>query len=75
MMIFIVFLFIVTTNGGVCVFPFTYLGKQYNKCLASGLFTWCATTSSYDRDKKFGYCNPTGLLIFLYNRDTLSRIL
>ena len=41
------------------MFPFTYKGKTYNECTRDGdayKIEWCATTSSYDRDKKWGHC-------------------
>ena len=47
-------------NRAPCVFPFKYKGKFYMDCTTMdekhrGL-TWCATTSDYDKDKKWGHC-------------------
>lgn len=46
-----------------CTFPFTYKGKSYDTCTADGMSDgrlWCATTSTYDVNKKWVYCNVTG---------------
>jgi len=40
-----------------CHFPFTYKGRTFNKCTnydSNG--AWCATTSSFIKDKLSGYC-------------------
>ncbi|XP_015281420.1 PREDICTED: epididymal sperm-binding protein 1-like, partial [Gekko japonicus] len=45
-----------------CTFPFIYKGKSYDMCTAEGMSDgklWCATTSTYDVDKKWVYCNVT----------------
>lgn len=50
----------VTTNGEACVFPFTMGGKKYTDCTTEGMTEgrkWCATTSNYDDDRKWGYCS------------------
>uniref|UniRef100_A0A8D2J9Z2 Fibronectin type-II domain-containing protein n=1 Tax=Varanus komodoensis TaxID=61221 RepID=A0A8D2J9Z2_VARKO len=47
----------------VCSFPFIYKGKSYSTCTTEGLRDgkwWCASTSNYDVDKKWMYCNVTG---------------
>lgn len=47
----------------VCVFPFIYKDKLYTTCTSDGMSNgkcWCATTSNYDVDKKWTYCNITG---------------
>ena len=45
------------SNGAACVFPFTYMGVMYSECIMrDGIRWWCATTSDYDSDKKFGLC-------------------
>lgn len=57
-------MFPVYTHGGNsknarCVFPFKYKGKSYVKCTRDGSAyntKWCATTSSYDQDRKWGHC-------------------
>ncbi|KAL6458907.1 hypothetical protein MHYP_G00323790 [Metynnis hypsauchen] len=46
-------------DGAECVFPFTFLGKQYDSCTTEGRsdgYRWCATTANFDTDKKFGFC-------------------
>ncbi|MEE6475517.1 hypothetical protein FKM82_010780, partial [Ascaphus truei] len=52
----------VTEKGELCVFPFKYKGKALNTCTSEErLQAWCATTSDYQRDGKWGYCsNSTG---------------
>lgn len=49
--------------GEPCVFPFIFLGKQYSTCTREGRgdgHLWCATTSNFDRDKKWGFCPDQG---------------
>jgi len=54
-----------TEDGKCCVFPFTYLGNQYNYCLSDTKSKikgkmWCATTSTYDdADSKWGNCKDS----------------
>uniref|UniRef100_A0A671YV20 Matrix metalloproteinase-9 n=1 Tax=Sparus aurata TaxID=8175 RepID=A0A671YV20_SPAAU len=46
-------------DGAECVFPFVFLGKEYDSCTTEGRsdgYRWCATTSNFDTDKKFGFC-------------------
>lgn len=56
-------------GGANCVFPFTYNGSPYYTCTSAALAAntavtpWCATTSSYDTDQKWGQC------IILTSRD------
>uniref|UniRef100_A0A3Q2EC35 Insulin-like growth factor 2 receptor n=1 Tax=Cyprinodon variegatus TaxID=28743 RepID=A0A3Q2EC35_CYPVA len=48
-----------TDKSEMCVFPFTFLNNEYNECTTDGRtdgLKWCATTSSYDSDKKWGFC-------------------
>jgi len=54
-----------TSDGGCCVFPFTYKKKQYHSCTTDGMpkpkpgrspILWCATTGDYDKDKLWGKC-------------------
>ncbi|KAM9341969.1 matrix metalloproteinase-9 [Pholidichthys leucotaenia] len=42
-----------------CVFPFVFLGEEYDSCTTEGRsdgFRWCATTENFDQDKKYGFC-------------------
>ncbi|XP_034732504.1 matrix metalloproteinase-9 isoform X1 [Etheostoma cragini] len=46
-------------NGAECVFPFVFLGEQYDSCTTEGRndgYRWCATTNNFDTDKKYGFC-------------------
>uniref|UniRef100_F7AU99 Fibronectin type-II domain-containing protein n=2 Tax=Ciona intestinalis TaxID=7719 RepID=F7AU99_CIOIN len=46
-------------DGDPCTFPFNFLGETYNTCTYDGRsdgYRWCATTSSFDTDKKWGFC-------------------
>uniref|UniRef100_H9GGQ9 Fibronectin type-II domain-containing protein n=1 Tax=Anolis carolinensis TaxID=28377 RepID=H9GGQ9_ANOCA len=61
-----------------CVFPFIHEGKTYTKCTTDGQSDgklWCATTSSYDVEKKWKFCekdsdimaeNPFCVFPFIY---------
>ncbi|EGV97682.1 matrix metalloproteinase-9 [Cricetulus griseus] len=54
--------------GELCVFPFVFLGKEYSTCTSEGRRDgrlWCATTSSFDTDKKWGFCPDQGYSLFL----------
>ncbi|XP_069845982.1 matrix metalloproteinase-9 [Dipodomys merriami] len=54
--------------GELCTFPFTFLGKEYSTCTSEGRSDgrlWCATTSSFDNDKKWGFCPDQGYSLFL----------
>ncbi|XP_062058367.1 matrix metalloproteinase-9 [Lepus europaeus] len=54
--------------GELCVFPFTFLGKEYSSCTSEGRRDgrlWCATTSNFDSDKKWGFCPDKGYSLFL----------
>ncbi|KAM6112787.1 matrix metalloproteinase-9 [Pterocles gutturalis] len=56
------------SQGDPCVFPFTFLGESYSACTSQGRQDgklWCATTSNYDTDKKWGFCPDRGYSIFL----------
>ncbi|XP_053316140.1 cation-independent mannose-6-phosphate receptor [Spea bombifrons] len=47
----------VTEKGELCVLPFKSKGKTYNTCTSEERGrAWCATTSEYDKDGKWGYC-------------------
>ncbi|XP_048579243.1 uncharacterized protein LOC5521276 isoform X2 [Nematostella vectensis] len=46
-----------TTSNDCCVFPFKYKNKQYHSCTTFDHYRlWCASTSDYDRDEKWGNC-------------------
>ncbi|KAG5852543.1 hypothetical protein ANANG_G00063540 [Anguilla anguilla] len=48
-------------HGMPCALPFKYNNKWYWECTAEGREDhrhWCATTSRYDQDEKWGFC-PT----------------
>ncbi|XP_016329709.1 cation-independent mannose-6-phosphate receptor-like [Sinocyclocheilus anshuiensis] len=50
----------VTDKNEVCIFPFKFLGKFYSECTTQGRTDgrkWCATTSDYDKDQKWGFCS------------------
>lgn len=50
---------LVTAEGDACVLPFTYMKTSYTSCTSDGRTDgrkWCATTASYDADKKWGFC-------------------
>lgn len=49
----------VTTDGELCVFPFTFMKKTYKECTKDGRIEgrmWCSTTANYDTDGKWGFC-------------------
>uniref|UniRef100_A0A8C3PZL1 Insulin like growth factor 2 receptor n=1 Tax=Chrysolophus pictus TaxID=9089 RepID=A0A8C3PZL1_CHRPC len=47
----------VTEKGELCVFPFKYKGKSYDKCITEEKNRpWCATTVDYQGDGKWGFC-------------------
>ncbi|KAM8945507.1 cation-independent mannose-6-phosphate receptor [Pelodytes ibericus] len=52
----------VTHKGEACVLPFKYKGKTFKTCTTEDrLAPWCATTSNFDDDAKWGFCsNSTG---------------
>uniref|UniRef100_A0A3Q0R7D5 Matrix metalloproteinase-9 n=1 Tax=Amphilophus citrinellus TaxID=61819 RepID=A0A3Q0R7D5_AMPCI len=47
------------SEGSPCVFPFIFLGEEYEGCTTEGRsdgYRWCATTGNFDNDKKYGFC-------------------
>ncbi|XP_078411534.1 matrix metalloproteinase-9 [Cetorhinus maximus] len=56
------------SDGEQCSFPFIFLGKKYDACTTDGRVDkqlWCATTSNFDEDKKWGFCPNAGYSLFL----------
>uniref|UniRef100_A0A673IKN4 Matrix metalloproteinase-9 n=1 Tax=Sinocyclocheilus rhinocerous TaxID=307959 RepID=A0A673IKN4_9TELE len=56
------------SEGEPCQFPFTFLGNEYSSCTSEGRSDgklWCATTSNYDTDQKWGFCPDRGYSLFL----------
>ncbi|KAJ6655560.1 hypothetical protein lerEdw1_005031 [Lerista edwardsae] len=56
------------SQGEPCAFPFTFLGQTFSACTSEGRQDgrlWCATTSNYDVDKKWGLCPDQGYSLFL----------
>ncbi|XP_060550275.1 matrix metalloproteinase-9-like [Pantherophis guttatus] len=49
----------VNSLGQPCSFPFMFQGQMYSSCTREGRTDgkfWCATTSNYDSDRKWGFC-------------------
>ncbi|XP_037379304.1 secretory phospholipase A2 receptor [Talpa occidentalis] len=50
-------------HGTPCMFPFQYNQQWHHECTREGRedhLLWCATTSRYERDEKWGFCpDPT----------------
>ncbi|NXO20438.1 MMP2 collagenase, partial [Cisticola juncidis] len=56
------------SEGAPCVFPFIFLGNKYDSCTSAGRSDgklWCASTSSFDDDRKWGFCPDQGYSLFL----------
>uniref|UniRef100_A0A673YTL7 Matrix metalloproteinase-9 n=1 Tax=Salmo trutta TaxID=8032 RepID=A0A673YTL7_SALTR len=56
------------SEGEPCHFPFIFLGKKYDSCTSEGRGDgrlWCATTSDFDADTKWGFCQDRGYSLFL----------
>ena len=51
-----------TYSGKCCALPFVYRGDAVSRCLVDPQTqrSWCATTPNFDKEKKWGYCQPTG---------------
>ncbi|KAM5268278.1 secretory phospholipase A2 receptor isoform 2-T2 [Hipposideros larvatus] len=46
-------------HGTPCMFPFQYNHQWHHECIQEGRednLLWCATTSRYERDEKWGFC-------------------
>lgn len=49
--------------GSPCVFPFKYNNTWHHECVRDSRedgYPWCATTSQYERDEKWGICPNSG---------------
>ncbi|XP_041433459.1 lymphocyte antigen 75 isoform X2 [Xenopus laevis] len=46
------------SNGVACEFPFLRNGTWHHDCIkeVNGTKEWCATTSNYDTERKWGFC-------------------
>uniref|UniRef100_A0A4W5PSI1 Matrix metalloproteinase-9 n=1 Tax=Hucho hucho TaxID=62062 RepID=A0A4W5PSI1_9TELE len=56
------------SEGEPCHFPFVFLGKKFDSCTSEGRGDgrlWCATTSNFDTDTKWGFCQDRGYSLFL----------
>ncbi|KAL4675107.1 hypothetical protein H8957_016772, partial [Semnopithecus entellus] len=69
------------THGMPCVFPFQYNHQWHHECTREGReddFLWCATTSRYERDEKWGFCpDPTSAEVScdtIWEKDLNSHI-
>ncbi|XP_078351704.1 uncharacterized protein LOC144636382 [Oculina patagonica] len=45
-------------RGRACTFPFFYKNRFVYDCLYFNKKPWCATTTNYNKDKRWGYCFP-----------------
>ncbi|XP_011893904.1 PREDICTED: secretory phospholipase A2 receptor isoform X3 [Cercocebus atys] len=69
------------THGMPCMFPFQYNHQWYHECTREGReddLLWCATTSRYERDEKWGFCpDPTSAEVScdtIWEKDLNSHI-
>ncbi|KAK6308549.1 hypothetical protein J4Q44_G00218200 [Coregonus suidteri] len=56
------------SEGEPCQFPFVFQGVKYDSCTSEGRGDgrlWCATTSNFDVDTKWGFCQDRGYSLFL----------
>ena len=53
-----------TYSGKCCALPFVFHGAVVNRCLVDPHTrrSWCATTPNFDKEKRWGYCQPAGEL-------------
>ena len=55
-------------NGKRCHFPFIFQENSYDSCTTVGRndnLLWCATTSNYDIDAEWGFCDGGEYSFFL----------
>nr|XP_007963304.2 secretory phospholipase A2 receptor isoform X1 [Chlorocebus sabaeus]XP_007963305.2 secretory phospholipase A2 receptor isoform X1 [Chlorocebus sabaeus]XP_037857960.1 secretory phospholipase A2 receptor isoform X1 [Chlorocebus sabaeus] len=69
------------THGMPCMFPFQYNHQWHHECTREGReddLLWCATTSRYERDEKWGFCpDPTSAEVScdtIWEKDLNSHI-
>ncbi|XP_030772857.1 secretory phospholipase A2 receptor isoform X3 [Rhinopithecus roxellana] len=66
------------THGMPCVFPFQYNHQWHHECTRQGReddLLWCATTSRYERDEKWGFCpDPKVSCDSIWEKDLNSHI-
>lgn len=54
--------------GFPCVFPFKYNNKWYYECTKDGKESeWCATTTHYEQDEKWGFCPNAGKMLLVFS--------
>ncbi|XP_051023036.1 secretory phospholipase A2 receptor [Acomys russatus] len=68
-------------HGMPCMFPFQYNHQWHHECIREGQkedLLWCATTSRYERDEKWGFCpDPSSTKVFcdaVWQRNSSSHI-
>ncbi|XP_006879432.1 PREDICTED: secretory phospholipase A2 receptor [Elephantulus edwardii] len=68
-------------RGMPCMFPFHYNRRWYHECTRAGRdddLLWCATTSRYEQDEKWGFCpDPTSTKVgcdAVWEKDLHSHI-
>ncbi|XP_076784926.1 secretory phospholipase A2 receptor isoform X2 [Arvicanthis niloticus] len=68
-------------HGRPCMFPFQFKNQWHHECIREGhkdQLLWCATTSRYNEDEKWGLCpDPTSTKVFcdaMWQRDGDSHI-
>ncbi|XP_031226231.1 secretory phospholipase A2 receptor isoform X3 [Mastomys coucha] len=68
-------------HGMPCVFPFQFKNQWHHECIPKGNkehLLWCATTSRYEEDEKWGFCpDPTSTKVFcdaMWQRNGNSHI-
>ena len=56
-----------TYSGKCCALPFVFHGAVVNRCLVDPHTrrSWCATTPNFDKEKRWGFCQPAGEMITL----------